>query len=106
MFRCGFCAIAERFKSPWSLAERNALDGLRPYKKEDSSSDGGSFPGIRLDLAASAIVGGCIGGFKGIPDMLIYGSTEAAIRSLVRGWILDLKAGVRSMFWFPLNIDT
>jgi hypothetical protein len=38
--------------------------------------------------------------------MLIYGSTEAAIRSLVRGWILDLKAGVRSMFWFPLNIDT
>ena len=40
---------------------------------------------------ASIILTGSIAAFKGIPNMSVYSSTKAAVRSLVRGWILDTK---------------
>jgi NAD(P)-dependent dehydrogenase (short-subunit alcohol dehydrogenase family) len=45
---------------------------------------------------ASIILIGSIAAFRGIPTMSVYSSTKAAIRSLVRGWILDTKGlGIR-----------
>ena len=40
---------------------------------------------------ASVILTGSIAASKGIPNMSVYSSTKAAIRSLVRGWIIDTK---------------
>lgn len=49
-----------------------------------------------LPQGASVILTGSIAGFKGIPTMSVYASTKAAVRSLVRGWILDTKGlGIR-----------
>lgn len=44
-----------------------------------------------LAQGSSVILTGSIAAFKGIPAMSVYSSTKAAIRSLVRGWILDTK---------------
>ncbi len=40
---------------------------------------------------ASIILTGSIAASKGIPTMSVYSSTKAAIRNLVRGWIIDTK---------------
>ena len=49
-----------------------------------------------LARGASVIVTGSIAGSVGIPSMSVYSSTKAAVRSLVRGWILDTKElGIR-----------
>lgn len=40
---------------------------------------------------ASIILTGSIAASKGIPNMSVYSSTKAAVRNLVRGWIIDLK---------------
>jgi NAD(P)-dependent dehydrogenase (short-subunit alcohol dehydrogenase family) len=40
---------------------------------------------------ASIILTGSIAASKGIPSMSVYSSTKAAVRSLVRGWIIDTK---------------
>ncbi|GLR55898.1 SDR family NAD(P)-dependent oxidoreductase [Rhizobium indigoferae] len=44
-----------------------------------------------LQDGASIILTGSIAASKGIPSMSVYSSTKAAIRSLVRGWIIDTK---------------
>jgi NAD(P)-dependent dehydrogenase (short-subunit alcohol dehydrogenase family) len=44
-----------------------------------------------LHSGASIILTGSIAASKGIPSMSVYSSTKAAIRSLVRGWIIDTK---------------
>jgi NAD(P)-dependent dehydrogenase (short-subunit alcohol dehydrogenase family) len=42
------------------------------------------------------IVTGSIAASLGLPSMSVYASTKAAVRSLVRGWILDTKdLGIR-----------
>jgi NAD(P)-dependent dehydrogenase (short-subunit alcohol dehydrogenase family) len=49
-----------------------------------------------LTNGASVILTGSIAAFRGIPTMSVYSSTKAAIRSLVRAWILETKGlGVR-----------
>jgi NAD(P)-dependent dehydrogenase (short-subunit alcohol dehydrogenase family) len=49
-----------------------------------------------LARGASVIVTGSIAGSAGIPSMSVYSSTKAAVRNLVRGWILDTKEyGIR-----------
>lgn len=49
-----------------------------------------------LSQGSSVILTGSIAAFKGIPAMSVYSSTKAAIRSLVRGWLLDTKGlGIR-----------
>jgi NAD(P)-dependent dehydrogenase (short-subunit alcohol dehydrogenase family) len=49
-----------------------------------------------LSDGASVILTGSIAGFRGIPSMSVYSSTKAAIRSLVRAWILETKGlGIR-----------
>lgn len=49
-----------------------------------------------LAKRASVIVTGSIAGSTGIPGMSVYSSTKAAVRSLVRGWILDTRElGIR-----------
>jgi NAD(P)-dependent dehydrogenase (short-subunit alcohol dehydrogenase family) len=49
-----------------------------------------------LAKGASVILTGSIAGSVGIPSMSVYSSTKAAVRSLVRGWILDTKEyGIR-----------
>ncbi|GLR57364.1 SDR family NAD(P)-dependent oxidoreductase [Rhizobium indigoferae] len=44
-----------------------------------------------LQDGASIILTGSIAASKGIPSMSVYSSTKAAVRSLVRGWIIDTK---------------
>lgn len=44
-----------------------------------------------LSKNASVILTGSIAAFKGIPTMSVYSSTKAAIRNLVRAWILETK---------------
>ena len=44
-----------------------------------------------LPKGSSVILTGSIAGFKGIPTMSVYSSTKAAIRNLVRAWILETK---------------
>lgn len=49
-----------------------------------------------LTRGASVIVTGSIAGSTGIPSMSVYSSTKAAVRNLVRGWILDTREyGIR-----------
>jgi NAD(P)-dependent dehydrogenase (short-subunit alcohol dehydrogenase family) len=49
-----------------------------------------------LPTGASVILIGSIGANIGIPAFSIYTSTKAAVRSLVRSWLLDTKeAGIR-----------
>lgn len=49
-----------------------------------------------LSNGASVILTGSIAGFRGIPMMSVYSSSKAAIRSLVRAWILETKGlGIR-----------
>jgi NAD(P)-dependent dehydrogenase (short-subunit alcohol dehydrogenase family) len=49
-----------------------------------------------LPKGASVILTGSIAAFKGMPAMSVYGSTKAAIRSMVRAWIVETKdLGIR-----------
>jgi NAD(P)-dependent dehydrogenase (short-subunit alcohol dehydrogenase family) len=49
-----------------------------------------------LPKGASVILIGSIAASIGIPAMSVYSSTKAAVRSLVRGWLLDTKPlGIR-----------
>lgn len=49
-----------------------------------------------LPNGASVMLTGSIAAFRGIPMMSVYSSTKAAIRSLVRAWILETKGmGIR-----------
>jgi NAD(P)-dependent dehydrogenase (short-subunit alcohol dehydrogenase family) len=49
-----------------------------------------------LSNNSSVILTGSIAAFKGIPAMSVYSSTKAAIRNLVRSWILETKGlGIR-----------
>jgi NAD(P)-dependent dehydrogenase (short-subunit alcohol dehydrogenase family) len=49
-----------------------------------------------LSKGASVILTGSIAAGIGIPNMSVYSSTKAALRNLVRGWILDTKElGIR-----------
>jgi NAD(P)-dependent dehydrogenase (short-subunit alcohol dehydrogenase family) len=49
-----------------------------------------------LPKGASVIFTGSIAGSIGIPNMSVYSSTKAAVRSLARGWMLDTKErGIR-----------
>jgi NAD(P)-dependent dehydrogenase (short-subunit alcohol dehydrogenase family) len=57
--------------------------------------------------SASTILTGSIGASIGIPGMSVYGSTKAAIRSMVRAWILDLKGrGIRINVLAPGHTST
>ncbi|MDY7562567.1 SDR family oxidoreductase [Pseudomonas sp. 10B1] len=60
-----------------------------------------------LSEAGSVILTGSIGGSVGTPGMSVYGSTKAAVRSLVRSWILDLKGtGIRINVLAPGHTST
>ncbi|WP_027057754.1 SDR family NAD(P)-dependent oxidoreductase [Mesorhizobium loti] len=60
-----------------------------------------------LPKGASVILTGSIAGFRGIPAMSVYSSTKAAIRSLVRSWILDTKGlGIRINVLNPGHTST
>jgi NAD(P)-dependent dehydrogenase (short-subunit alcohol dehydrogenase family) len=49
-----------------------------------------------LSKGASVVLTGSIAGSIGIPNMSVYASTKAAVRNLVRGWIIDTKdLGIR-----------
>jgi NAD(P)-dependent dehydrogenase (short-subunit alcohol dehydrogenase family) len=49
-----------------------------------------------LSKGASVVLTGSIAGEIGIPNLSVYSSTKAALRNLVRGWILDTKElGIR-----------
>lgn len=49
-----------------------------------------------LPQGASVLLTGSIAAFKGMPALSVYSSTKAAIRNLVRGWILETKGrGIR-----------
>jgi NAD(P)-dependent dehydrogenase (short-subunit alcohol dehydrogenase family) len=49
-----------------------------------------------LSRGASVISTGSIASSLGLPSMSVYASTKAAVRSLVRGWILDTRElGIR-----------
>jgi NAD(P)-dependent dehydrogenase (short-subunit alcohol dehydrogenase family) len=51
---------------------------------------------LLLSKGASVVLTGSIAGSIGISNMSVYSSTKAAIRNLVRGWILDTKdLGIR-----------
>jgi NAD(P)-dependent dehydrogenase (short-subunit alcohol dehydrogenase family) len=60
-----------------------------------------------LPKGASVILTGSIAAFKGIPTMSVYSSTKAAIRNLVRAWILDTKErGIRINVLNPGHTST
>src|SRR6266436_8013965 len=44
-----------------------------------------------LSKGASVILTGSIASIKGFPSLSVYGATKAAVRSLARSWIADLK---------------
>jgi NAD(P)-dependent dehydrogenase (short-subunit alcohol dehydrogenase family) len=49
-----------------------------------------------LPKGASVVLTGSIAGGIGIPNMSVYASTKAALRNLIRGWIIDTKElGIR-----------
>lgn len=49
-----------------------------------------------LSKRSSVVLTGSIAAAIGIPNMSVYASTKAALRNLVRGWILDTKdLGIR-----------
>lgn len=49
-----------------------------------------------LSKGSSVVLTGSIAAAIGIPNMSVYASTKAALRNLVRGWILDTKdLGIR-----------
>jgi NAD(P)-dependent dehydrogenase (short-subunit alcohol dehydrogenase family) len=49
-----------------------------------------------LPKGASVVLTGSIAAFKGMPTMSVYSSTKAAIRNMVRAWILETKGlGIR-----------
>lgn len=49
-----------------------------------------------LSNGASVILTGSIAAFKGMPSLWVYSSTKAAIRNMVRAWILETKGlGIR-----------
>jgi NAD(P)-dependent dehydrogenase (short-subunit alcohol dehydrogenase family) len=53
------------------------------------------------------ILNGSIAGSKGLPGMSVYNASKAAVRSLARTWILDLKARhIRVNVLSPGPIDT
>ena len=60
-----------------------------------------------LAKGASVIVTGSVAGSTGIPHMSVYSSSKAAVRSLVRGWLLDTKdLGIRINVLRPGHILT
>jgi NAD(P)-dependent dehydrogenase (short-subunit alcohol dehydrogenase family) len=60
-----------------------------------------------LSRGASVIITGSIAASVGIPNMSVYGSSKAAVRSLVRSWILDTRdLGVRINVLSPGRIVT
>ena len=60
-----------------------------------------------LTKGASIIVTGSVAGSTGVPSMSVYSSTKAAVRNLVRGWILDTKEyGIRINVLSPGHILT
>ncbi len=60
-----------------------------------------------LPKGASVILTGSIAGFRGIPAMSVYSSTKAAIRSLVRAWIIETKGrGIRINVLNPGHTST
>jgi len=44
-----------------------------------------------LTKGSSVILTGSIASIKGFPSLSVYGATKAAVRSLARSWIADLK---------------
>ena len=60
-----------------------------------------------LPKGASVILTGSIAGFRGMPAMSVYSSTKAAIRSLVRAWIIETKdRGIRINVLNPGHTST
>jgi NAD(P)-dependent dehydrogenase (short-subunit alcohol dehydrogenase family) len=60
-----------------------------------------------LSRGASVILTGSIAGYMGIETMSIYSASKAAVRSLARSWILDLKGrGVRINVVSPGHTET
>jgi NAD(P)-dependent dehydrogenase (short-subunit alcohol dehydrogenase family) len=60
-----------------------------------------------LPRGASVILTGSIAAFKGMPAMSVYASTKAAIRNLVRAWILETKdRGIRINVLNPGHTST
>jgi NAD(P)-dependent dehydrogenase (short-subunit alcohol dehydrogenase family) len=60
-----------------------------------------------LPKGASVILTGSIAAFRGMPAMSVYSSTKAAIRSLVRAWILEIKdRGIRINVLNPGHTST
>jgi NAD(P)-dependent dehydrogenase (short-subunit alcohol dehydrogenase family) len=60
-----------------------------------------------LAKGASVIFTGSIASSMGLPNMSVYASTKAAVRSLVRGWILDTRdLGIRINVLSPGHIAT
>jgi NAD(P)-dependent dehydrogenase (short-subunit alcohol dehydrogenase family) len=60
-----------------------------------------------LPKGASVILTGSIAAFRGIPAMSVYSSTKAAIRGLVRAWIVETKErGIRINVLNPGHTST
>ncbi|WP_421851081.1 SDR family NAD(P)-dependent oxidoreductase [Novosphingobium sp.] len=60
-----------------------------------------------LPNGASVILTGSIAGFRGMPALSVYSSTKAAIRSLVRAWVLETKeSGIRINVLNPGHTST
>jgi NAD(P)-dependent dehydrogenase (short-subunit alcohol dehydrogenase family) len=60
-----------------------------------------------LSMTSSVILIGSIAAHKGMPGMSVYSSTKAAIRNLVRAWILETKGrGIRINVLSPGHTST